>query len=152
MEYGIKVLYVQLYKALYGYVKSALLWYEMFTDHLVEMGFQVNPYGMCVANAMIEGKQCTITWYVDDTKISHKNPKVVDVIIEKIEAKFGKMKVVRVLIHEFLGMDIEFKRGKEAGKVFIGMKKHILKSIDMFLGDITRDAATPATPYLFKNR
>ena len=152
MENGIKVLYVQLYKALYGCVKSALLWYEMFTDHLVEMGFQVNPYDMCVANAIIEGKQCTITWYVDDTKISHKNPKVVDVIIEKIEAKFGKMKVVRGLIHEFLGMDIEFKRGKEAGKVSIGMKKHILKAIDMFLDDITRDAATPATPYLFKNR
>ncbi len=62
------------------------------------------------------------------------------------------MKVVRGLIHEFLGMDIEFKRGKEAGKVSIGMKKHILKAIDMFLEDITRDAATPATPYLFKNR
>ena len=72
--------------------RSSYGWYEMFTDHLVEMGFQVNPYDMCVANAMIEGKQCTITWYVDDTKISHKNPKVVDVVIEKIEAKFGKMK------------------------------------------------------------
>ena len=32
------------------------------------------------------------------------------------------------------------------------MKKHILKALDMFLDDITRDAATPATPYLFKNR
>ena len=152
MEKGRKVVYVQLYKALYGCVKSALLWYEMFTEHLVDMGFEVNPYDMCVANAMIDGKQCTITWYVDDTKISHKDPKVVDNIIEKIEGKFGKMKVVRGLIHEFLGMDIEFKRGKEKGKVSIGMKKHILKALDMFLDDITRDAATPATPYLFKNR
>ena len=90
--------------------------------------------------------------YVDNTKISHKDPKVVDNIIEKIEGKFGKMKVVRGLIHEFLGMDIEFKRGKEKGKVSIGMKKHILKALDMFLDDITSDAATPATPYLFKNR
>ena len=85
MEKGRKVLYVQLYKALYGCVKSALLWYEMFTEHLVDMGFEVNPYDMCVANAMIDGKQCTITWYVDDTKISHKDPKLVDNIIEKIE-------------------------------------------------------------------
>ena len=38
------------------------------------------------------------------------------------------------------------------GKVSIGMKKHILKAIDVFLDDITRDAATPATPYLLKNR
>ena len=32
------------------------------------------------------------------------------------------------------------------------MKKHILKALDMFLDDITRDAATPATSYLFKIR
>ena len=152
LEKGRKVLYVQLYKALYGCVKSALLWYEMFTEHLKEMGFEVNPYDMCVANAMIGGKQCTITWYVDDTKISHKDPKVVDSIIEQLEKKFGKMKVVRGLIHEFLGMDIVFKDGKESGKVSVGMKKHILNAMDMFLDDITRDASTPATPYLFKNR
>ena len=48
------------------------------------------------------------------------------------------MKVVRGLIHEFLGMDIEFKRGKEKGKISIGIKKHILKGLDMFLDDITR--------------
>ena len=45
------------------------------------MGFKINPYDPCVANKMIEGSLCVIAWCVDDNKISHKNPKVVDDII-----------------------------------------------------------------------
>ena len=69
-EKGKKVLYVQLDKALYGCVQSALLWYELYSSTLTDMGFELNPYDLCVANAELEGKQCTICWYVDDNKIS----------------------------------------------------------------------------------
>ena len=112
------------------------------------MGFELNPCDMCVANAIIERKQCTICWYVDDNKISHVNSKVVDDVIEKIEKKFGKMSQTRGEDHDFLGMNIMFKHKK----VKVGMKKHILKAINTFSEDITRDAATPATSYLFKTR
>jgi hypothetical protein len=50
--------------------------------------------------------------------------------------------------HEFLGMGIEY----HDKKVTIEMKKHILKAIDTFKDDIVRNAATPATNYLFKVR
>ena len=66
---GKKVLYVRLIKAIYGCVKSALLWYDLFYSQLKEMGFTLNPYDSCVANCDINGKQCTIAWYVDDMKI-----------------------------------------------------------------------------------
>jgi hypothetical protein len=69
IENGTEVLYVRLVKALYGCVKSALLWYDLFTSNLKDMGFELNPYDQCIANSMINGKQCTIAWYVDDTKI-----------------------------------------------------------------------------------
>jgi hypothetical protein len=59
------------------------------------MGFKLNPYNLCVAISQIKGKQCTIAWYVDDNKISHVDGTVVTDIIEKIEAKFGKMTVTR---------------------------------------------------------
>ena len=62
--------YLQLLKALYGCVQSALLWYDLFTNTLVQMGFKLNPYNLCVANSQTKGKQCTIAWYVDDNKIS----------------------------------------------------------------------------------
>jgi hypothetical protein len=68
LEGGTKVLYVILVKALYGCVKSALLWYELFSGTLQGMGFELNPYDSCIANSTIGGKQCTIAWYVDDTK------------------------------------------------------------------------------------
>jgi len=90
-----KVLYLQLLKALYGCVQSALLWYNLFLNTLVQLGFKLNPYDLCVANSQIKGKQCTIAWYVDDNKISHVDGTVVTEIIEKIEAKFGKMTVTR---------------------------------------------------------
>ena len=43
-EHGKKVLYLQLLRALYGCVKSALLWYELFSSTLVDLGFVLNPY------------------------------------------------------------------------------------------------------------
>ena len=101
IEKGKRVLYVQLDKALYGCVQSALLWYELYSTTLQDMGFVLNPHDLCVANATIEGKQCTILWYVDDNKISHVNPKVVDDIIKKIESKFGKMSQTRGDKHDF---------------------------------------------------
>ena len=145
---GQKVLYVQLDKALYGCVQSALLWYELYSTTLQEMGFTLNPYDLCVANAEIEGSQCTICWYVDDNKISHKNPAVVDNIIKQIESKFGKMSQTRGKEHEFLGMNIKFKDKN----LEISMKKHTKKAIDMFKEDILQNAATPAASYLFDER
>ena len=90
------MLYVRLKKALYGCVRSALLWYNLFTALLKDRGFVLNPYDPCIANATINGKQCTIGWYVDDNKISHVDSKVVDEIIALIESHFGKMTVTRV--------------------------------------------------------
>jgi len=72
------------------------------------MGFELNPYDPCVANCMIDGKQCTIAWYVDDNKIYHASEKVVTDIIKASEVRFGKMMVVRGKKHIFLGMDIIF--------------------------------------------
>ena len=141
-------MYVQLDKALYGCVQSALLWYELYSSTLMKMGFEVNPYDLCVANATIDGKQCTICWYVDDNKISHMDMKVVEEVIAKIESKFGKMTVTKGSDQDFLGMDIKFRKGK----ITISMKKHILKAISLFSEEITKSAATPAKNYLFEVR
>ncbi len=83
-EKGTNVLYLQLLKALYGCIRSALLWYELFSSTLKTIGFELNPYDPCLTNKMINGTQCTIRWYVDDTKISHLDRDVVSKIIEEI--------------------------------------------------------------------
>ena len=89
----------------------------------------------------IDGKQCTIAWYVDDTKISHKDDKVVTSVIELIEERFGKMTVTRGKKHVFLGMDITFC---DDGTATIKMKDYIKVSIAEFGESIVRNTATPA--------
>eukprot|EP00957_Ditylum_brightwellii_P101280 7717577-Ditylum_brightwellii.AAC.2 len=44
------ILYVKLRKALYGCLKSALLFYNKLVGDLQDLGFKVNPYDPCVAN------------------------------------------------------------------------------------------------------
>jgi hypothetical protein len=146
-EKGVKVLYARLKKALYGCVQSALLWYNLFHDTLKSMGFKVNPYDPCVANCMIDGSQCTIAWYVDDTKISHVNPDVVTGIIYALEGHFGKMTVTRGPEHVFLGMNILYTKERTAE---ITMKPYLQEAIDDYLQDITYEAATPAKRDLFE--
>lgn len=42
-----KRLYFRLNKALYGCVQSALLWYELYSETLESMGFEINPCDLC---------------------------------------------------------------------------------------------------------
>jgi Reverse transcriptase (RNA-dependent DNA polymerase) len=125
-ENGTPVVYLQVLKALYGCVKSALLWYDLFSSVLRDMGFEINPYDPCVANKIINGSQCTVAWYVDDTKISHTDPNVVSDIISSIEQHFGEMTKTRGTKHTFLGMDVTFNSDST---VTISMTKFIDETI-----------------------
>ena len=64
-----RVLYMQLNKALYGCLKSAIIWYDTDITTLKDMGFKINPYDPCVANKMIEGTMCMLTIIRSSTKI-----------------------------------------------------------------------------------
>ena len=141
-----KVLYVQLMKALYGCVKSALLWYRLYTEVLQDMGFILNPYNQCVANKEINGSQCTVAFYVDDNKISHKDANIVSDIIAVIEKRFGGLVVTRGKEHEFLGMNIMLSDDKT---VKVCMKRYIDEAISEYSDIVTRAATTPAKKNLF---
>jgi hypothetical protein len=82
IEKGKPVLYVQLMKALYGTLQAALLFWQDLTSQLEKWGFKLNPYDWCVANKMVNRKQCTILWHVDDLKILHVDPEVVEDILK----------------------------------------------------------------------
>jgi hypothetical protein len=102
-----KVLYVELLKALYGTLKAARLFWLLLSGKLQEWGFTINGYDACVANKVVDGKQCTIIWHVDDLKISHIDSKVADHIIAMLEAEFGReapLTVRRGKVHDYLGM------------------------------------------------
>jgi hypothetical protein len=73
------VLYVRMLKALYGMLIASILYYKKFCKDIEGIGFVVNPYDPCVANRIQKGKQQTVTWHVDDLKISYIDPKVNDI-------------------------------------------------------------------------
>ena len=57
--------------ALYGMLESPLLHYRKWRNSLEDIGFEVNPYDSFVANKMVNGKQPTLCWHVDDLKVSY---------------------------------------------------------------------------------
>ena len=61
-----KPLYVEMLKALYGMLVASLLYYKKFREDISTIGFEVNPYDVCVANRIIHDNQHTIVWHVDD--------------------------------------------------------------------------------------
>jgi Reverse transcriptase (RNA-dependent DNA polymerase) len=150
-ERGKPVLYTELDKALYGTLQAALLFWEKLSSHLVDkMGFTINPYDTCVVNKVINEAQCTIAWYVDDLKISHRDESVVEDVFGSLESEFGReapLTVTRGKIHNYLGMRIDYS---EAGKVQFTMP-HMTDEIIKQLPPeyVTGPSVTPAANHLF---
>ena len=89
IEYGRALLYIKLQKAIYGCLRSALLFYENLVSDLKSRGFIINQYNTCVANMTVNGKQITITWHVDDLKILHVDTYEVTKLIDWMKGIYG---------------------------------------------------------------
>ena len=141
-----KVLYLKVLRAIYGCLESALLWYNLYSTTLKNMGFVLNPYDLCVANKTVNGSQCTVVFYVDDNKVSHKEPGVVDEVINELKKHFGELTVETGPEFNFLGMNVKMRKDK---KIEIEMKNQILEAIEWLDEDLTEKPNTPANKNLF---
>jgi hypothetical protein len=144
------VMYVELLKALYGTVRAARLFWEKLTGKLLEWGFTANPYDPCVMNKIVEGTQLTVTWHVDDLKVSHAKPSVVDQFIADMEGEFGKetpLNKSRGKVHDYLGMTLDFSKSGEVTVTMIDYIKMILHDAPK---EMRGSAATPAANHLFQ--
>jgi DNA polymerase II large subunit len=152
-ENGRKVLYVELQKALYGTLQASLLfWKELSTFLVSTLGFEFNPYDKRVVNKVIDGRQCTIIWHVDDLMLTHVSQEVLDHIVSDLSKKFGKEDPLSIHtgnIHDYLGMIIDFSK---RGKVVFQMTDYIRNMLDELPDDFDGTATTPATSHLFKTR
>ena len=70
---GEPMLYIRLSKVFYGLLQSSLLFFRKLCAELEDFGFTVSPYDPCVPNKTINDSQMTVTWNVDDLKITHKD-------------------------------------------------------------------------------
>jgi hypothetical protein len=143
---GTKYLYVRLVKALYGCLKSALLWWELLSITLKEDGFVLNPYNHCVANKIMpDGNKQTICWYVDNLKISHMRKEYVETTVDMIDTKFGKTIVTRGTKHVYLGINIKSKDKT----VELDMREQVQEAIDLIKEDCSKAVPTPASSTVF---
>ena len=74
------------------------------------MGYQINEYDWCVMNKIIDDKQCTIIWYVNDPKTSHVNPAVISSVLDYIDAEYENIAKITITwgkMHKYLGMTID---------------------------------------------
>jgi hypothetical protein len=146
---GKPMLYVKLQKALYGMLQAAILFRQLLSDTLIGWGFKLNEYDKCVTNKIINGKQCTIIWHVDDLKISHVEQKVISNIIKKLEDKFGQespLMTSQGKVIEYLGICINYI---VKGKVNISMYKYIDKMLAELPSDMNGVSTTLAALHLF---
>ena len=148
-EHGKPVLYVELVKTLYGTIRAALIFWRKLTKQITDWGFTVNPYDWCVANKMVQGSQLTITWHVDDLKISHIDKKVLEDLIIQLNGAFGNdgpLTVHRGKKHDYLGMWLNYSLD---GKVQVQMYDYIDNMLAALPEDMRGTVTSPAADHLF---
>ena len=144
---GKKILDVELFRALYGFLFSALLFYWKLQGNLELYGFAVNPYNPYVTNKLVNGSQITIVWHVENLKISHTDPAEVTELINYLEKIYGKMAVHRGEHLTYLGMDLYYIN---KGEVFIAVSSYIKEALEEFPEEDLTPASIPASDHLFK--
>ena len=100
-------------------------------------------------NKIIDNKECTILWHVDDLKTSHVDPAVVSSVLADINAEYGKiakMTITRGKVQKYLGMTIYYS---SPGKVIFSMIDYIGKMIDGIPEDMKVESSTPDAHHLF---
>jgi hypothetical protein len=147
-----RVLYVRMLKALYGMLISSLLYYKKFRKDIESIGFEINPYDICVANRVLNGKQHTVTWHVDDLKSSHVDPKINDEFGIWCNSTYGSkdlgnVKIVRGKVHDYLAMIMDYTQD---GALKIDMKYYIKGMLDDFPYEVKPVKVAPWTERLLK--
>jgi hypothetical protein len=95
---------------------------------------------------MINGKQFTVAWHVDDLKLSHVDSKVVDDVLAYLSSIYGELSVTRGKDHTYVGMDFHFPGD---GTVQVDMSEYLKEAINEFPENVDRVVTSPASNHIF---
>ena len=94
----------------------------------------------------------TVTWHVDDLKMSHKDKKVLHKFVAYLKGIYSDgLTVNEGNYHDYLGVNHDYSNRK-ARSVKMLMIKNLEKAFEDFPEDISRPASTPASDHLFRVR
>jgi hypothetical protein len=129
---GESLLYVHMLKAMYGLLRTALLFYLKLVKDLTDFVFAINPYDPCVATKWVAGSQMTVSWHVDNLKISHLLDAEINKLMDYLQSKYGDGLVVhKGNVHDYVGVDHDYS-DRDNKVVKMSMIKHIEKAIQDF--------------------
>jgi hypothetical protein len=98
-------------------MKSALLFYRKLFKELKEMGFEINPYDPCMAKKLVDRKQMTVRWHIDNLMISHVNQVKILKFVKCIKDIHGDNLAENLgMTHNYLGMTFDYVFEREVCK------------------------------------
>jgi hypothetical protein len=149
------VLYLRCFKALYGHIEAARLFYDD-SDHTIQkvLMFKQNQYDPCVHNKGEKQDMTTIRTHVDDLKISSRSKEKIKEVINKLRTVYGEITVHYGNEHDYLGMMLIYQ--PEEKPIILSMKKYVEGILDQFEIDNSdekiKTVKTPASDHLFNVR
>ena len=107
-----RILVGKVTKAIYGTLLGVALFYNKLKGVLTKMGFEMIEYDECTFKKMINGKQCTIQFHMDDLKLSHLEQHELNKIIDHLNVICGNEGELLATscekVHEYLVMTIDW--------------------------------------------
>ena len=119
---------------------------------MIEIGFKFHQYDACVANRMINGRQYTIRFHVDDLMSSHEDHRInVDFYdwLDKKYCRVGKVAQHHGSVHDYLGVYYKYY----ADMLILDMTDYVKKMVEDFPVklDRKRSVRTPALENVFND-
>ena len=141
-------LHVKTNKALYGLLQSMLVFYKKLVKDLEWYGFKLNSYNLCMTNATINGHQMTMTWHVNELKVSHIDPFEITKFIVYLSGIYGgELTFHRRKVNDCIDLNYP-----ERGAVKVSMVEYMHTVFKEFPEKLNGTFATPAAGHLLQVR
>jgi len=141
-------LFVKLRKCIYGCIESAKRWQAHLTATLTSMKLDPNPQDRCVFNMIgASGNQVTVVVYVDDLLITGKEQSDIDTVVAGLRGAYPEIKYEAGLVHNYLGMTLDFSVKGTVSVTMDGMVKDIVAT--SITKDLDKKTTSPARDNLF---
>lgn len=93
---------------------------------------------------MVNGKQLTMTWQVDNLKASHVDPVQVTMFANRLQIIYAEIKTLPM--YDYLGIILDYM---ETRKLMVDMEKYLDATKAYFLEEIFSKVPFPAAKNLF---
>ncbi|KAM2703827.1 hypothetical protein EV2_005377 [Malus domestica] len=129
----------RLHKSLYGLKQAPRAWFQCFSHHLEDLGFQASLSDSSLFTYFNGSTVIYLLIYVDDILVTGNNPSHISQLIQQLGQKFS-MKDLGPL-HYFLGMEIQ----RTPTAMYLTQSKYILDLLKKTNMCDAKPLTTPAT-------